>query len=59
VLWHNGRLPHPARSLAQAREQLRPVGFRWNPEGHLVDMTPPADERKKLYDRVQEILTAQ
>jgi peptide/nickel transport system substrate-binding protein len=37
ALWYNGRLAHPARSLDQAREQLRAAGFRWNPEGRLVD----------------------
>lgn len=37
ALWYNSRLPHPARSLAHAREQLRAAGFRWNSEGHLTD----------------------
>jgi len=39
LLWYDGRLPHPARSVAQGREQLRKAGFRWNPEGHLLDST--------------------
>jgi peptide/nickel transport system substrate-binding protein len=37
LLWYNGRLPHPARSVAQARNQLGTAGFHWNPQGHLTD----------------------
>ncbi len=37
LLWYDSRLPHPARSVTQGRDQLRKAGFRWNAEGHLVD----------------------
>jgi peptide/nickel transport system substrate-binding protein len=37
ALWYDSRLPHPARSVAQAREQLRAAGFRWSAEGNLAD----------------------
>jgi peptide/nickel transport system substrate-binding protein len=37
LLWYNSRLPHPARSVTQARGQLRTAGFHWNPRGRLVD----------------------
>ncbi len=39
LLWYNARLPHPARSVAQARDLLRAAGFRWNAQGQLVDAT--------------------
>jgi peptide/nickel transport system substrate-binding protein len=37
ALWYDGRLPHPARSVARAREQLRAAGFRWTAAGRLLD----------------------
>jgi peptide/nickel transport system substrate-binding protein len=35
--WFDQRLPHPARSLDQARQLLRNAGFSWNSEATLVD----------------------
>jgi len=35
--WFDQQLPHPARSLDQARQLLRNDGFTWNSEGALVD----------------------
>ena len=36
-LWVDQSLPHPARSVAQARELLRASGFSWRGDGRLVD----------------------
>lgn len=35
--WYDQQLPHPGRSLDQARTLLRNAGFSWNSEGTLVD----------------------
>ncbi|HUK31678.1 MAG TPA: ABC transporter substrate-binding protein, partial [Candidatus Acidoferrum sp.] len=35
--WYDQHLPHPARSIDQARQLLRNAGFNWNSEGTLVD----------------------
>jgi peptide/nickel transport system substrate-binding protein len=35
--WFDQQLPHPARSLEEARTLLRNVGYTWNSEGTLVD----------------------
>jgi peptide/nickel transport system substrate-binding protein len=36
-LWRNARLPQPPQSVQRARELLKGAGFRWSPEGTLVD----------------------
>jgi peptide/nickel transport system substrate-binding protein len=36
-LWMNTSLPHPARSIEQARDILRSAGFSWNAQGRLLD----------------------
>jgi len=38
-LWINHSIPHPARSLEDARELLRSAGFSWNNAGRLLDST--------------------
>jgi peptide/nickel transport system substrate-binding protein len=35
--WVDTTLPRPVRSVARARELLRADGFRWSPDGSLVD----------------------
>jgi peptide/nickel transport system substrate-binding protein len=35
--WYDQQLPHPARSLDQAKTVLRNAGFSWNSEGTLLD----------------------
>jgi len=36
-LWRNDALPKPQYSLANARALLRTAGFRWRPDGTLID----------------------
>ena len=36
-LWMNTSIPHPARSLDEARRLLRSAGFSWNSSGQLLD----------------------
>ncbi|HST10925.1 MAG TPA: ABC transporter substrate-binding protein, partial [Terriglobales bacterium] len=36
-LWVNNAIPHPKRSLEDARSLLRSAGFSWNQAGKLVD----------------------
>jgi peptide/nickel transport system substrate-binding protein len=36
-LWLNANLPHPERSLEQARALLKAAGFSWDPNGALLD----------------------
>jgi peptide/nickel transport system substrate-binding protein len=36
-LWVNTSIPRPARSVTRARELLKAAGFRWRPDGALVD----------------------
>lgn len=38
-LWLNGSIPHPARSLENARQLLKSAGFSWNKVGRLLDST--------------------
>jgi peptide/nickel transport system substrate-binding protein len=38
-LWVNQSIPHPARSLENARQLLKSAGFTWNSAGRLVDST--------------------
>ena len=38
-LWVNQSIPHPARSLENARELLKSAGFSWNSAGRLLDST--------------------
>jgi peptide/nickel transport system substrate-binding protein len=38
-LWVNQSIPHPARSVENARELLRSAGFSWNNAGRLLDAT--------------------
>jgi peptide/nickel transport system substrate-binding protein len=35
--WANSSIPHPGRSLDQARTLLQSAGFSWNPDGDLLD----------------------
>jgi peptide/nickel transport system substrate-binding protein len=35
--WINTTIPHPARSVEQARKLLQAAGFSWSPEGNLID----------------------
>jgi peptide/nickel transport system substrate-binding protein len=35
--WIDEAIPHPARSIEQARDMLRSVGFSWSREGDLID----------------------
>ena len=35
--WYSSRVPHPARSIPQAKELLKRAGFRWNASSQLVD----------------------
>jgi peptide/nickel transport system substrate-binding protein len=37
-LWVNASLPHPERSIEQAKQLLRSAGFRWNDAGELLDV---------------------
>lgn len=36
-LWLNTNLPHPERSIDQAKALLQSAGYSWNPEGSLLD----------------------
>jgi peptide/nickel transport system substrate-binding protein len=36
-LWYSTRIPHPARSVTQARGLLKAAGFGWNSNGRLAD----------------------
>ncbi len=36
-LWVNAALPHPERSIEQARALLQSSGFRWDAQGQLLD----------------------
>lgn len=36
-LWINQEIPHPERSITQAREMLKSAGFSWDGSGRLVD----------------------
>jgi peptide/nickel transport system substrate-binding protein len=36
-LWYSDRIPHPKRSIEQAKELLKSAGFRWNAKERLVD----------------------
>lgn len=36
-LWADAAIPHPARSLARARQLLQSAGFSWNKDGALLD----------------------
>ncbi|HKT45907.1 MAG TPA: ABC transporter substrate-binding protein [Candidatus Acidoferrales bacterium] len=36
-LWLNSSVPHPERSIEQARNLLQSSGFRWDPQGQLFD----------------------
>jgi len=36
-LWQNTSLPHPPRSVAEARAILKAAGFSWRPDGVLLD----------------------
>jgi len=36
-LWLNDRLPRPARSVSEAKKLLAAAGFRWRPDGGLID----------------------
>jgi peptide/nickel transport system substrate-binding protein len=36
-LWLNTNLPHPERSIDQAKALLQSAGYSWNPEGALLD----------------------
>ena len=36
-LWVDQSLPHPARSVQQARELLKAAGFSWRGDGRLID----------------------
>lgn len=38
-LWVDHRIPHPARSLEDARKLLKSAGFSWNNAGRLLDST--------------------
>lgn len=38
-LWVNQSIPHPARSIENARELLESAGFSWNHAGRLLDST--------------------
>lgn len=38
-LWVDHRIPHPARSLEDARQLLKSAGFSWNNAGRLLDST--------------------
>ena len=38
-LWLNDAIPHPARSVENARELLKSAGFSWNSSGQLMDAT--------------------
>jgi peptide/nickel transport system substrate-binding protein len=38
-MWVNPSIPHPARSLDNARQLLRSGGFSWNANGQLIDRT--------------------
>src|SRR3989441_230874 len=67
-LWANQALPRPPRSLDRARELLRAAGFSWKADGTTpweaeIDRLMQAQltarkysERKRLYDRVQQIV---
>jgi peptide/nickel transport system substrate-binding protein len=35
--WIDNSIPHPARSIEQARELLRSAGFSWSRDGDLID----------------------
>jgi len=35
--WVNQQIPHPKRSLDNARQLLKSAGFSWNPSGQLLD----------------------
>jgi peptide/nickel transport system substrate-binding protein len=43
-LWVNQSLPKPPRSVAEARKLLQGAGFRWQPDGGLVDAAGRAVE---------------
>jgi peptide/nickel transport system substrate-binding protein len=43
-LWVNQALPHPPRSLDQARELLKSAGFSWRTDGTLLDRQGKAVE---------------
>lgn len=36
-LWIDSQIPHPGRSLNQARELLKSAGFQWKSDGSLID----------------------
>jgi peptide/nickel transport system substrate-binding protein len=36
-LWINREIPHPERSITQAKEMLKSAGFSWDGNGKLVD----------------------
>jgi peptide/nickel transport system substrate-binding protein len=36
-LWANQSIPHPQRSVGQARELLKSAGFSWNSSGQILD----------------------
>jgi peptide/nickel transport system substrate-binding protein len=35
--WIDKSIPHPARSIDEARKMLQSAGFSWSPEGDLID----------------------
>jgi peptide/nickel transport system substrate-binding protein len=37
--WINADVPHPARSIEQARKSLQAAGFSWSSQGDLIDAT--------------------
>jgi peptide/nickel transport system substrate-binding protein len=37
--WIDNSIPHPARSIEQARQMLRSAGFSWSRDGDLMDAT--------------------
>ena len=41
-LWVDQSLPHPARSVEQARELLKSAGFSWRGDGQLLDSAESA-----------------
>lgn len=42
--WVNSSIPHPVRSVPNAKALLQSVGFSWKPDGTLVDSTGVAVE---------------
>src|SRR5215468_6762430 len=66
--WINNALPHPARSLDNARQLLKSAGFSWNksnaladPSGQIVEFTiitsSSNTQRMKMATLIQEDLT--